>query len=80
MNRFSCLLYDGNRFLNSLSEVIFRLKHATLLKVTLRYGCLSRLLNSTHGTKSANAIQIICQPCKNHTLDYEKIQKERKTK
>ena len=80
MNRFSCLLYDGNRFLNSLSEVIFRLKHATLLKVTLPYGCLSRLLNCTHGAKSRNAIQIICQPCKNHTLDHEKIQKERKTK
>ena len=34
-------------------------KPATLLKVTLLYGCFSRFLNCANGTKSRNASQMI---------------------
>ena len=34
-------------------------KPASLLKVTLLYGCFSRFLNCANGTKSRNALQLI---------------------
>ena len=37
-------------------------KPATLLKVTLLYGCFPRFLNCVHGTKSRNAPHILKEP------------------
>ena len=40
-------------------NVTFRLKPATLLKVTLLHGCFSRFLSCAHGKKSRNAPHVI---------------------
>ena len=42
-----------------MEECYFRLKPATLLKVSLLHGCFLRFLNSTNGTNSRKASHFI---------------------
>ena len=60
----------------NLKNVKNTLKPANLLKLTLLYGCFSRFLNCTNGTKSRNAPHLTCS----YTLKQSDYKKEMTSK
>ena len=58
LTRFGTIYIILQREKHPWRSVNFRLKSATLLKITLLHGCFSCCLNCTNGTKSSNASHI----------------------